>query len=93
MIEWILHYQVTILFSDRGTLKGIPFMNGYGSHTYSFINAKNDRFWVKFQFKTKQGIQNMTPQEAGEIAGTDPDYHTRQFFCVNPEIIVNDNIS
>jgi len=73
-------HQVTILFSDRGTPKGIPFMNGYGSHTYSFINARNDRFWVKFHFKTKQGIQNMTPQEAGDIAGKDPDYHTRQLF-------------
>lgn len=73
-------HQVTILFSDRGTPKGIPFMNGYGSHTYSFINAKNERFWVKFHFKTKQGIQNMTPQEANKIAGADPDYHTRQLF-------------
>jgi catalase len=73
-------HQVTILFSDRGTPKGIPYMNGYGSHTYSFINAKNERFWVKFHFKTKQGIQNMTPQEAAEIAGKDPDYHTRQLF-------------
>jgi len=73
-------HQVTILFSDRGTPKGIPYMNGYGSHTYSFINAKNERFWVKFHFKTKQGIQNMTPAEADEIAGKDPDYHTRQLF-------------
>ncbi|MFZ5517426.1 MAG: catalase [Candidatus Zhuqueibacterota bacterium] len=73
-------HQVTILFSDRGTPKGIPYMNGYGSHTYSFISARNERFWVKFHFKTKQGIQNMTPQEADEIAGKDPDYHTRQLF-------------
>jgi catalase len=73
-------HQVTILFSDRGTPKGIPYMNGYGSHTYSFINAKNERFWVKFHFKTKQGIQNMTPKEAAEIAGKDADYHTRQLF-------------
>ncbi|MBN1349442.1 catalase [candidate division KSB1 bacterium] len=73
-------HQVTILFSDRGTPRGIPYMNGYGSHTYSFINAKTERFWVKFHFKTNQGIQNMTPEEANEIAGKDPDFHTRQLF-------------
>ncbi len=73
-------HQVTILFSDRGIPRGIPFMNGYGSHTYSFINAKDERFWVKFHFKTQQGIQNMTQEEANRIAGEDPDYHTRQLF-------------
>lgn len=73
-------HQVTILFSDRGIPKGIPFMNGFGSHTYSFINAKNERFWVKFHFKTQQGIKNMTQEEADQIAGKDPDYHIRQLF-------------
>ena len=73
-------HQVTILFSDRGIPKGIPFMNGFGSHTYSFINAGNERFWVKFHFETQQGIQNMTPENAVRIAGEDPDYHTRQLF-------------
>ena len=73
-------HQVTILFSDRGTPKGIPFMNGYGSHTYSFISANDERFWVKFHFKTQQGIQNMTPEDANRIAGEDPDYHVRQLF-------------
>jgi catalase len=73
-------HQVTILFSDRGIPRGIPYMNGYGSHTYSFINADNDRFWVKFHFKTQQGIQCMPPEEAARLAGDDPDYHTRQLF-------------
>ena len=73
-------HQVTILFSDRGIPKGIPHMNGYGSHTYSFINAGNERFWVKFHFKTQQGIQCMPPEEADCIAGKDPDYHTRKLF-------------
>jgi catalase len=73
-------HQVTILFSDRGTPRGIPFMNGYGSHTYSFINAKDERFWVKFHFKTEQGVQNMMQEEADRLAGKDPDYHTRQLF-------------
>jgi catalase len=73
-------HQVTILFSDRGIPKGIPYMNGYGSHTYSFFNAKDERFWVKFHFKTSQGIQNMMQKEADRIVGEDPDYHTRQLF-------------
>ena len=73
-------HQVTILFSDRGTPSGIPYINGYGSHTYSFVNADNERFWIKFHFKTQQGIQNMTAEEANQIAGKDPDYHTRQLF-------------
>ena len=73
-------HQITILFSDRGIPKGIPFMHGFGSHTYSFINASNERFWVKFHFKTQQGIQNMTPENAIRIAGEDSDYHTRQLF-------------
>jgi catalase len=73
-------HQVTILFSDRGIPKGIPYMNGYGSHTYSFINASDERFWVKFHFKTQQGIQCMTQEEADRMVGQDPDYHTRQLF-------------
>jgi catalase len=73
-------HQVTVLFSDRGIPMGIPFMNGYGSHTYSFINAKNERFWVKFHFKTKQGIQCMPPEEADRLVAANPDYHTMQLF-------------
>ncbi|MBW7942986.1 MAG: catalase, partial [Candidatus Kuenenia stuttgartiensis] len=73
-------HQVTILFSDRGIPMGIPFMHGFGSHTYSFINADNERFWVKFHFKTQQGIRNMTPENADRIAGEDADYHTRLLF-------------
>lgn len=53
-------HQVTILMSDRGLPQGYRFVNGYGSHTYSFINANNERFWVKFHFKTAQGIKNWT---------------------------------
>jgi catalase len=73
-------HQVTILFSDRGIPRGIPYMNGYGSHTYSFINAADERFWVKFHFKTQQGIECMMQEEANRIAGEDPDYHTRHLF-------------
>jgi len=73
-------HQVTILFSDRGIPRGIPYMNGYGSHTYSFINAGNERFWVKFHFKTQQGIQCIPPDEAADLAGSDADYTTHQLF-------------
>ncbi len=73
-------HQVTILFSDRGIPQGIPYMNGYGSHTYSFINSKNERFWVKFHFKTQQGIRCMLTAEADRLVAENPDYHTVQLF-------------
>jgi catalase len=60
-------HQVTILMSDRGLPQSPRFMNGYGSHTYSFINAKNERFWVKFHFKTQQGFRFHTNREAEAI--------------------------
>ena len=62
-------HQLTILFSDRGLPVGVRHINGYGSHTYSFINSKNERFWVKFHFKTLQGHKHWTNDEAAEIAG------------------------
>ncbi|TGK87741.1 catalase [Leptospira noumeaensis] len=73
-------HQITILFSDRGIPDGYRFMNGYGSHTFSFWNQKSERFWVKFHFKSKQGIKNLTPEKASELAGSDPDYATRDLF-------------
>jgi len=66
-------HQVTILFSNRGLPQGYRFINGYGSHTYSFINAANERFWVKFHFKTMQGIKNWTNDEAAKVVGQDRD--------------------
>lgn len=62
-------HQVTILFSDRGLPVGVRNMNGYGSHTYSFINDKNERFWVKFHFKTQQGHEHWTNAEAEQVVG------------------------
>ena len=73
-------HQVTVLFSDRGIPAGIPYMNGYGCHTFSFINTQNERYWVKFHFKTQQGIKNFTQEEGTRLAGEDPDYHTTQLF-------------
>src|SRR6201993_1560460 len=60
-------HQVTILFSDRGIPKSYRHMHGFGSHTYSFINDGGERFWVKFHFKTQQGIQNLTNAEAAAL--------------------------
>jgi len=73
-------HQITILFSDRGLPKSYRHMNGYGSHTYSLINAKNERFWVKFHFKTAQGIQCITSAESEEIIGRDRESHQRDLF-------------
>jgi catalase len=60
-------HQVTILMSDRGLPQSPRFMNGYGSHTFSFISAQNERYWVKFHFKTQQGIKFHTNRDAEQI--------------------------
>jgi catalase len=73
-------HQVTILFSDRGTPKGYRHMNGYGSHTFSLINAQNELFYVKWHFKTKQGIQNFTGPEATEMKSKDMDVSQSDLF-------------
>lgn len=67
-------HQVLILMSDRGTPYGYRHMHGFGSHTFSMINADNQRTWVKFHFKTKQGIKNFTNEEAIKMAGENPDF-------------------
>ena len=64
-------HQVTILFSDRGIPRSLREMNGYGSHTFSFINSANERFWVKFHFKTEQGHSFYTDEEAATAVGQD----------------------
>jgi catalase len=73
-------HQVTILMSDRGLPKTLRHLNGYGSHTYSLINAKNERFWVKFHFKTLQGIQFMTNDEAEAMVAKDRESSQRDLF-------------
>ena len=78
-------HQVTILFSDRGTPDGYRHMHGFSSHTYSLINSKNELFYVKWHFKTKQGIKNFTREQADERRGKDPDYAQRDLFNAIPE--------
>jgi len=70
-------HQFTILFSDRGIPISFRNMDGFGSHTFQWVNAGGDVFWVKYHFKTDQGIKNLTAEEAARIAGTDADYHQR----------------
>ena len=62
-------HQVTILMSDRGLPTDVRHINGYGSHTFSLINDANERFWVKFHFKTTQGHKHWTNEEAAQVVG------------------------
>ncbi|AZS73904.1 catalase [Streptomyces lydicus] len=73
-------HQVTWLMGDRGIPKSYRHMNGYGSHTYMWVNAGGERFWIKYHFKTDQGIDFLTQGDADRIAGEDGDYHRRDLF-------------
>src|SRR6202167_386981 len=73
-------HQVTYVMGDRGIPKSFRHMHGFGSHTYSFINSENKRFWVKFTFKTQQGIQNLTDAEAAEIIASDRESNQRDLY-------------
>src|SRR3954463_5476262 len=70
-------HQVMILMSDRGTPHGYRHMHGFGSHTFSMINAKNERVFVKFHFVTNQGVKNFTDDEAVHMKGQEPDFAQR----------------
>ncbi len=70
-------HQVIILMSDRGTPFSYRTMNGFGSHTFSVLDKENKRSWVKFHFKTLQGIKNFTAKEAADMRGIDPDHSQR----------------
>jgi len=73
-------HQVTMLFSDRGTPDGYRHMDGFGSHTFSLIDAAGRRVWVKWHLKTRQGIKNLSAAEAVRLAGADPDHAQRDLF-------------
>lgn len=73
-------HQVAYLMGDRGLPRTWRHMNGYGSHTYMWVNAAGDRFWVKYHFHTHQGMQQFTNAEAKDMAGMDADYHRRDLF-------------
>ncbi|MFO7882646.1 MAG: catalase [Kosmotogaceae bacterium] len=73
-------HQVTITMSDRGIPYSYRHMHGFGSHTFSMINADNERIWVKFHFVTQQGIKNLTDAEAEEIVSKDRESHQRDLY-------------
>ncbi|WP_368652751.1 catalase [Ornithinibacillus sp. 4-3] len=80
-------HQVTIVMSDRGIPKSYRTMHGFGSHTFSMINAKNERVWVKFHLRSQQGIENLTDQEAEDVVGKDRESHQKDLY----EAIENEN--
>ncbi len=73
-------HQITILMSDRGIPASYREMHGFGSHTYSLINTKGERFWVKFHLKSKQGIRNLTNEQAAKIIAQDRESHQRDLY-------------
>lgn len=73
-------HQITIVMSDRGIPASYRHMHGFGSHTFSFINAQQERHWVKFHFRTQQGIKNLTDAEAEALIGKDRESHQRDLY-------------
>ncbi len=73
-------HQVTWLMGDRGIPRSWRHMNGYSSHTYMWINSGGERFWVKYHFKTDQGVDFIPQAEADQLAGSDGDYHQRDLY-------------
>jgi catalase len=73
-------HQVTILFSDRGTPRTFRNMNGFSSHTYMWYDREGAYYWVQYHFKTEQGIENFTGEEAERMRGVDPDCVTRDLY-------------
>ncbi|OAN42755.1 catalase [Microbacterium sp. H83] len=73
-------HQVTYLMGDRGLPRSWRHMNGYGSHTYQWVNAAGERFWVQYHFLSHQGVEAMSADEAEKLAGSDADYYRRDLF-------------
>jgi catalase len=86
-------HQATFLFSDRGTPDGYRHMNGYGSHTFKNVNAKGEAVYVKYHFKTDQGIANLSAEVAKDLAGEDPDYATRDLYNARTSKMIVDRPS
>lgn len=73
-------HQITYLHGDRGIPATYRHMNGYGSHTYKWVNKDGEAFWVKYHFMSDQGVKGLDVDLADELAGTDPDYHREDLF-------------
>lgn len=74
-------HQVTIIMSDRGIPKSFRHMHGFGSHTYAMINHANERIWVKFHFRSQQGIENLTDEEATAVVSNDRESNGRDLLA------------
>jgi catalase len=73
-------HQFMILFGDRGIPASLRHMDGFGSHTFQWVNAAGERVWVKFHFKTNQGIKNFTSEEGERAGGQDPQHHLHDLY-------------
>src|SRR6202012_4883066 len=73
-------HMLSWLMGDRGIPRTWRHMNGYSSHTYMWVNAQGEKFWVKYHFISDQGVQCLTQQEADALAAADPDYHPRDLY-------------
>jgi catalase len=73
-------HQVTYLMGDRGIPKSYRHMNGYGSHTYMWVNEAGEKHWVKYHFHSDQGVEGLTDEDATRIAGEDADFHRRDLY-------------
>ena len=73
-------HQVTYLMGDRGNPTSYRTMNGYGSHTYKWVNAAGEQFWVKYHFISNHGVSSMTNEVAEKLAGQDTDYLQNELF-------------
>ena len=73
-------HQVTYLMGDRGTPKSTRHQNGYGSHTFQWVNEEGEAFWVKYHFKSRQGVENFIDEEATTTAGQNPDCHREDLY-------------
>jgi len=73
-------HQVTWLMGDRGIPRTLRHMNGYGGHTFAWVNAGGESFWVQYHFKTDQGVENLTQADADALAGSDADHHRRDLW-------------
>ena len=73
-------HQVTIVMSDRGVPASYRHMHGFGSHTFSMVNDAGERHWVKFHWRTQQGVESLTDAEAQALVGRDRESHQRDLF-------------
>ncbi|ALX49134.1 catalase [Lentibacillus amyloliquefaciens] len=73
-------HQITYLHGDRGIPATFRHMNGYGSHTYKWVNDQGEAFWVTYSFISDQGVKGLDADVADQLAGEQPDYHREDLY-------------